>query len=73
MNKTHVDGKLDDLKGRAKEDIGHVMGNSKLESEGIFDQIKGKVEDGFADAKDAVKRGVDRVLHPDHSNQSERY
>lgn len=54
--------KLDETLGKAKEVIGEVTGNEKLEAEGRAEQGKAglkqageHVKDGVTDAKDAVK------------------
>lgn len=62
MNTKHVKGTYNEVKGRIKEEVGHATGNSKLESEGVVDRVKGSLQKGFGDVKDAVKKGVDTVL-----------
>jgi uncharacterized protein YjbJ (UPF0337 family) len=54
--------KLDETLGKAKEVVGEVTGNEKLEAEGRAEQGKAglkqageHVKDGVGDAKDAVK------------------
>lgn len=63
MNKDHVKGKWNEVKGKAKEEIGHISGNEEQAAEGVADQIKGKLQKGLGDVKDAVKKGVDSILH----------
>ncbi len=63
MNNEHVKGAWNDIKGKVKEDVGHATGNTKTEGEGIADQLKSKVQTGLGDAKDAVKRGIDKMLN----------
>ena len=65
MNSTHVKGSLKEAKGKVKEEFGHLTGKNKTEASGIADQVKGKIQKGFGDLKDAVKDGVDSVLHHD--------
>jgi uncharacterized protein YjbJ (UPF0337 family) len=65
MNNDHVKGKWNEVKGKVKEEVGHVTGNKSQAAEGVADQLKGKVQKGLGDAKDALKKGVDKVLHPD--------
>jgi len=62
MNKSHVKGTWNDAKGRVKEEVGHASGNDRLAGEGVMDRIKGNVQKGFGDAKDAIKEGVDKLL-----------
>ncbi|HEY0708828.1 MAG TPA: CsbD family protein [Polyangia bacterium] len=50
MNK-ELDGKLENLKGRAKQAAGTVTGDKELEAEGAVDRAKGAVKEGFEKAK----------------------
>jgi uncharacterized protein YjbJ (UPF0337 family) len=52
--------------GKAKEGIGRVTGNENLEAEGDAQQIKGNVQVGIGEIKDAAKEGakaVDKALN----------
>ena len=65
MNKDQVEGRVDQVKGKVKEVAGRVVGNERLESEGLLDQAKGKAQATYGDAKektkDALKSGVDKL------------
>lgn len=65
MNKHQVEGRVDQATGKAKEVAGHVVGNEKLEGEGLADQLKGKTQAGYGDAKenakDSAKKIIDRI------------
>lgn len=65
MNNEHVKSKVNEVKGRIKEEVGHAVGDNKLAGEGVIDRVKGKIQEGFGDVKDAVKSTVDKVLHSD--------
>ena len=52
MNKEQVTGKVDELKGKVKEKVGHAADDPKLEAKGVKDEIKGKVEQAHGDAKE---------------------
>jgi uncharacterized protein YjbJ (UPF0337 family) len=69
MNNEHAKGNWNETKGKVKEEVGHAFGNTKTETEGVVDQIKGKVQKGLGDLKDAVKGGVDRVLNSSDSSK----
>jgi uncharacterized protein YjbJ (UPF0337 family) len=56
-----MDGKVDELKGRAKEAAGAVTDNEKLRAEGRADQAKGKVKQSIDKAADKVKNAIDQV------------
>jgi len=65
MNKDQVAGRVEEAKGKLKEVAGKVVGNEKLEGEGIVDQAAGKVQKTYGDvkekAKDAIKSGADKL------------
>ena len=61
MNEQHVKGAVDKVTGKAKEIVGRVTGNKKLETEGKVDQVKGAVHTAAGDAKDIGKEAIDRV------------
>ena len=42
MDKDRIRGSVEQAKGKVKEVVGKVTGDSKLESEGKADQFKGK-------------------------------
>jgi uncharacterized protein YjbJ (UPF0337 family) len=55
MDREHVKGTADKVKGIIKDTAGKVTGNKKLESEGKFDKAKGSAHNVAGDLKDAVK------------------
>lgn len=61
MNKDQVEGRVDDAKGRVKEAAGAIVGNEKLKTEGQADQISGKTQGTFGDAKEKVKDLIDKI------------
>ena len=63
MNKHQVEGRVDQATGKAKEVAGRVVGNKKLESEGLADQVKGQTEAGFGDAKENVKDKARKLIN----------
>ena len=46
-----VDGKVTDLKGKLKDGLGGLTGDTSLQGEGKLDQLKGKVQDAFGKAQ----------------------
>jgi uncharacterized protein YjbJ (UPF0337 family) len=50
-----TEAKTDQLKGKAKETVGHAVGNEKLEAEGRGDQAEGDAREAVEKAKDAAK------------------
>jgi len=71
MNKSHVSGTVKEVKGKVKEEIGHVTGKEKLASEGVVDQVIGKIQQAFGDIKDRVKDAVDKVLEKKSDSKSD--
>ena len=49
-----TEGKLSDVKGKVKDAVGGLTGDTSLQSEGKMDQAKGKVQDAFGKAERAV-------------------
>jgi uncharacterized protein YjbJ (UPF0337 family) len=50
-----TDGKIDDLKGRAKEAAGDLTDDDALKREGKVDRASGSVKDAVGDAADKAK------------------
>lgn len=65
MNKNHAKAGWNEAKGRVKEEVGHATGNDRMAGEGVADRIKGKIQRGLGDVKDAVKKTVDNFLEKD--------
>jgi uncharacterized protein YjbJ (UPF0337 family) len=55
MNKDNVKGKMDDVKGRVKRQVGEWTGDENAQAEGTMDQVKGKVRDAWGNVKEGVK------------------
>jgi uncharacterized protein YjbJ (UPF0337 family) len=68
MEKEQFSGKVDELKGKAKQAVGSATGNTNLQDEGTFDEGKGKVKQAYGDLKDTIK-GTDREAGTDINNK----
>ena len=68
MEKEQVTGKVDELKGKAKQTIGGATGNENLQNEGVVDETKGKLKQAYGDLKDTIK-GADREAGSDINNK----
>jgi uncharacterized protein YjbJ (UPF0337 family) len=55
MDKDRVAGSAKQMKGAVKEEVGKVVGDAKLESEGKADKTEGKVQNAVGGLKDAVR------------------
>ena len=61
MNKDQLKGRVERAKGKAKEAAADLSGNTRLESEGKADQVRGKARAEVGDAKEKVKRAIDKA------------
>jgi len=61
MGHQETHGKVENLKGRAKEAAGIVTGDSKLEREGARQRVEGKVEENLGKARRKVGEVVDEI------------
>jgi uncharacterized protein YjbJ (UPF0337 family) len=50
-----VNGTIDEVMGSTKRKAGELTGNTKLQVKGIAQDVKGKVENAWGNAKDAVQ------------------
>ncbi len=61
-----MDGKLDDVKGRAKEAAGSITNDQSLKNEGKADKASGKIKEKLEGAKDWMEDKVDSVKEKSH-------
>jgi uncharacterized protein YjbJ (UPF0337 family) len=54
MDDDRIKGAAQNIGGKAKEGLGKLVGDSKLETEGKADQIEGKVRNAVGGAKDKL-------------------
>jgi uncharacterized protein YjbJ (UPF0337 family) len=55
MDREHVKGAADKVKGTIKDAAGKITGDTKLEAEGKLDKAKGAAHNIAGDVKDAVR------------------
>ena len=58
VNMDQVKGVAKQVKGSVKESVGRATGNKRTEAEGAVEKTAGKVQKGFGDAKEKVKRAL---------------
>ena len=63
MNTDELKGNWKVAKGKVKEEVGHVTGNTSTEAEGVADQVKGRFQKSFGKAKDALKKSIDTIAN----------
>lgn len=59
MNKDRVKGMIDEVAGCAKRRAGELSSNTKLQVEGMAQQVKGKAENAWGKTKDAVRDALE--------------
>lgn len=58
MNKDQVKGRIDEAKGKVKEVTGRIVGNKELEREGKYKNTAGKVQAGYGDLREDIKKSI---------------
>ena len=58
MDKNRIEGSIKEIKGAAKETVGKVVGDAKLQSEGKTDRAAGKLQNAVGGLSDAVRDAV---------------
>jgi len=56
MDREHVKGAADKVKGAVKDAAGKVTGDRKLQTEGKIDKAKGAAHNVVGDVKDAARK-----------------
>jgi len=59
MDKDRIEGAGKNIKGKIKEGVGKVTGDSKTEAEGKADQVEGKVQNSVGGMKDKARELLD--------------
>ena len=57
MDKHQVKGRVKEAEGKAKEITGKLVGNKSLEQRGKAEKTAGKIEAGYGDLKNDIKKG----------------
>jgi uncharacterized protein YjbJ (UPF0337 family) len=55
-------GKMDQAKGRAKEAVGVLTGNKRLEREGKVERTAGDIKEKAGELADDVKKGTAKIV-----------
>ena len=61
MNKNRIKGTIDEVVGSAKRKAGELTGDTKLQVEGMAQQVKGKVENAWGKTKDTVRDATENT------------
>jgi uncharacterized protein YjbJ (UPF0337 family) len=57
MNKDQAKGRIEEAKGTVKEVTGKILDDKDMEVEGNLQKNVGKVQAGFGDIKEDIKKG----------------
>lgn len=58
MNKDQAKGRVEQAKGKVKEVAGRIAGNKDLELKGKIQNTGGKIQAGFGDLKEDIKKSI---------------
>ena len=58
MNKYELKGKMQNLKGRAKEAAGSISGNKETQAEGTVERVAGAAREKVGQAKESISKKV---------------
>ena len=61
MDREHVKGAADKVKGAVMETAGKLTGDEKLQAEGKMDKAKGAAHNAAGDVKDGVRDAADAL------------
>ena len=61
MNSTTIKGTIDEAVGKAKQEAGKLTGDGKTQLEGIIQETKGKLENAWGQATDAVHNATEKT------------
>lgn len=67
--KDKAKGKLDQGKGKVKEEVGKLGGDRSTEWGGKLDQAKGKVEEGIGDIKEKAREEDDEAMRAEEQER----
>lgn len=65
MDKDRIKGKMEDITGRAKRQVGEWTGDEETQAEGAMDQLKGKARNAVGKVKDAARDVADDARKDD--------
>lgn len=60
MDKEHIKGAADKVKGAVKDTVGKATGDTKMQAEGKLDKAKGAAHNVAGDVKDAARDVTDK-------------
>ena len=61
MNKDQVKGALKEAGGKVQDTAGKMVGSKEQQAKGVSTQVTGRVQKNVGDAKDVVKKAIDKA------------
>lgn len=61
MNRDELEGKVDEVKGRIKKEVGEATDDERLYDEGVADETSGKVQGGIGKARRKVGETIEDI------------
>jgi uncharacterized protein YjbJ (UPF0337 family) len=58
MNNDQIKGHAEEVKGKVKEVVGNILDDDQLEHQGNIQKNVGKVQTGFGDLKEDIKKSI---------------
>src|SRR5690242_20677069 len=59
MDENRVAGTARNMGGKAQESVGHALGDTKTQAEGVMNQVKGTAQDLYGQARDSASQLAD--------------
>ena len=59
MDSDRIEGPVKEGVGKGKEELGDMLDNERMEGEGQADQVEGKMQNEWGEAKDEVRDATD--------------
>ena len=72
MDKDRMKGKIDEVAGRAKRQVGEWTGDVQSQDEGMGEEIKGRVQNAWGKVKDKARDVKNDVKHSDRHMDRKR-
>jgi uncharacterized protein YjbJ (UPF0337 family) len=60
-NNDEMEGKVDQVKGRAKEEIGNITDDDRMRAEGRAENVGGNIQEGFGTARRKVGETIEDI------------
>lgn len=60
MNRDQVKGRAKEIAGKVEKNVGHAIGNPKVEGKGLAKEIAGKVQKTAGDLRSDVAAAIDK-------------